>query len=354
MARRLVVILLSALCALPHRGADIRSRPVLIAHRGASAYAPEHTLEAYALAIRQGADYVEQDLQLTKDGVLICSHDAELSRTTNVAAVYPHAATLRDVEKTGIPKRGWYVVDLTLAEIKRLDAGSWFNRANPFAASKNYAGLKVPTLEEAMTLIGARARLYLEMKHVPFYESMGEDMVGALVSFLKSRGQPSVRKSARTGSADLPGLFIQAFSKASLLRLREIAPQYSRVQLLPMEDPDRGIDTRLVTERLAREIAEYAHGVGPAKEMLRSASDVSVFHRSGLKVHPYTFRGSTTASRREPLTKLEANGKSLQQNIVDEIRDLVEFDIDGGFTDYPDLWNEAVAGNRRSVPNSQP
>jgi glycerophosphoryl diester phosphodiesterase len=350
---RLVGILLLVLCALPHLAADIRSRPVLIAHRGASAYAPEHTLEAYALAIRQGADYVEQDLQLTKDGVLICSHDADLSRTTNVAAVYPDSATLRDVERTGIPKQGWYAVDLTLAQIKRLDAGSWFNRANPFAASKNHAGLKVPTLEEAMAFIGPHSKLYIEMKHVPFYDSVGKDMVGALASFLKSRDKSSVAGSARRLTG-LPPILIQSFSKASLLRLREIAPQYPRVQLLPMEEPDRRIDTMLVTERLAREIAEYAYGVGPAKEMLKSASDVSAFHRVGLKVHPYTFRGSTAASKREALNKVEANGKSLQENIVEEIRHLVEFGIDGGFTDYPDLWNEAVAGNKRPAPSSQP
>jgi glycerophosphoryl diester phosphodiesterase len=94
--------------------------------------------------------------------------------------------------------------------------------------------------------------------------------------------------------------------------------------------------------------------VGPAKEMLTSLSDVSAFHRTGLKVHPYTFRGSTVASKREALSTVEANGKSLGQNIVEEIRHLVEFGIDGGFTDYPDLWNEAVGGNKRSAPSSQP
>jgi len=348
-----MAILLLVLCALPHQAVNIRSRPVLIAHRGASAYAPEHTLEAYALAIRQGADYVEQDLQSTKDGVLICFHDADLSRTTNAAAVYPNSATLRDVEKTGIPKQGWYVVDFTLAEIKRLDAGSWFNRANPFAASKTYTGLKIPTLEEAIALIGPRARLYIEMKHVAFYDSVGKDMVGALASVLKSLDKSSVAGSAGR-STGLPPILIQSFSKASLLRLRAVAPQYPRIQLLPMEEPDRRIDTMLVTEKLAREIAEYAYGVGPAKEMLTSPSDVGAFHHTGLKVHPYTFRGSTVASKREALSTVEANGKSLGQNIVEEIRHLVEFGIDGGFTDYPDLWNEAVGGNKRSAPSSQP
>ena len=101
------------------------NKPLLIAHRGASGYAPEHTAAAYKLAIEQGADFVEQDLQVTKDGVLICLHDPDLARTTNVAEVFPDRAMIRDPEETGKPKRGWYTVDFSLAEIKSLDAGSW-------------------------------------------------------------------------------------------------------------------------------------------------------------------------------------------------------------------------------------
>src|SRR5687767_11566399 len=97
----------------------------LVAHRGASAYAPEHTLEAYRLAIEQGADYVEQDLAVTKDGVLVCIHDLTLERTTNVEDVFP---TRFAEDKTGAaPVKRWLVGDFTLAEIKKLDAGSWFN-----------------------------------------------------------------------------------------------------------------------------------------------------------------------------------------------------------------------------------
>src|SRR5437870_251661 len=84
-----------------------RSKPVLIAHRGASGYAPEHTFAAYKLAIEQGADFVEQDLQVTKDGVLICLHDHDLGRTTNVADVFPDRSTIRDAEATGTPTLGW-------------------------------------------------------------------------------------------------------------------------------------------------------------------------------------------------------------------------------------------------------
>ena len=173
-----------------------RSKPILIAHRGASAHAPEHTQAAYELAIKQGADYVEQDLQMTKDGVLICSHDAELSRTTNVEEVFPERSVVRNADAKG-PKKGWYAVDFTLAEIKRLDAGSWFNQVNPFAARKEYAGLQVPTLEEAIRIVGSRARLYVEMKYVPFYESMGKDMVGALAKVLKAHRLESSAMAGR-------------------------------------------------------------------------------------------------------------------------------------------------------------
>ena len=317
------------------------SKPILIAHRGASAYAPEHTEAAYELAIKQGADYVEQDLQMTKDGVLICSHDAELSRTTNIEEVFPNRAVVRNADAKG-PRKGWYAIDFTLAEIKRLDAGSWFNQANPFAARKEYAGLTVPTLEEATRIIGNRARLYIEMKYVPFYESMGKDMIGALVKALKSSqlgpaGEGSVNKEA------LPPAFIQSFSKASLLKLKGLAPKYPRIQLLPMEDPGREKETAKVTEQLAREVAAYAQGAGPAKEMLQTADDVNTFHQAGLKIHPFTFRGSTTASARRPLTEIEKNGKNLRDNLLDEMRRYQQMGIDGGFTDYPDLWKETTS-----------
>jgi glycerophosphoryl diester phosphodiesterase len=318
-----------------------RSKPILIAHRGASAYAPEHTQAAYELAIKQGADYVEQDLQMTRDGVLICSHDAELSRTTNVEEVFPDRAIVRNADAKG-PKKGWYAVDFTLAEIKRLDAGSWFNQANPFAARKEYAGLTVPTLEEAAGIIGNRARLYVEMKYVPFYESMGKDMVSVLAKSLKSHRLETVAREGNSTDG-LPPVFVQSFSKASLLKLKELAPTYPRIQLLPMEDPGREKQTAKVTQELSREVAAYAQGAGPDKAMLRTEDDVNTFHRAGLKIHPFTFRGSTTASARRPLTEIEKNGKSLRDNVLDEMQRYQQMGIDGGFTDYPDLWKEAVS-----------
>src|SRR5438128_450485 len=151
-----LLLLLPAPATTMSRDDSQKRKPLLIAHRGASGYAPEHTLAAYRMAIEQGADFVEQDLQITKDGVLICMHDPELSRTTNVAEVFPDRATIRDPEETGKPHRGYFVVDFTLAEIKRLDAGAWFNRVNAFATRPEFVGQRVPTLVETMDFVGTR------------------------------------------------------------------------------------------------------------------------------------------------------------------------------------------------------
>lgn len=310
-------------------------KPLLIAHRGASGYAPEHTLAGYQLAIEQGADFVEQDLQVTKDGVLICLHDPDLERTTNVAEVFPDRATLRDPLETGTPKRAWYTIDFTLAEIKRLDAGSWFNRANPFAAKPAYAGQRVPTMEETIKLVGNRAGLYIELKHFTFYRALGFDPAEKLGAVLKAHGFDRPAQRDR--------IFIQSFYKEGLLRMKEVAPGYARIQLLPMETAGREKDTATVTPKLAAEIAAYAKGVGPSKSLFKSADDVATFHKAGLLIHPYTFRGSTSANARRPLDEAQPNGSTVRANIIADIQRYIGYGIDGGFTDYPELWKEACA-----------
>jgi glycerophosphoryl diester phosphodiesterase len=347
--RRLSICLLAmsvsfGAAAPPHgttRQTHSKSKPLLIAHRGASGYAPEHTFEAYRIAMEQGADFVEQDLQVTKDGVLICLHDPDLARTTNVAEVFPDRAMIRDPEETGTPKRGWYTVDFTLAEIKRLDAGSWFNRANPFAASSSYVGQRVPTMEETIKFVGNRAGLYIELKHFPFYKSLGFDTAEILAAVLKAHGFDRAAQHHR--------IFIQSFYKEALLRMRELAPGYPRVQLLPMETAGREKDTAIVTTQLAEEIAAYAKGAGPSKNLLKSADDVATFHKAGLVIHPYTFRGTTTANARRPLDEMQPNGATVKQNIVADIQRYISYGIDGGFTDYPALWKEALTA-RDSKP----
>src|SRR4029079_10591714 len=151
------------LALLPGAKAAPPAGKVLIAHRGASAHAAGHTLEAYRLAIAQGADYVEQDLQITKDGVLVCLHDLTLERTTNVAVVFPERFVTE--QNNGREVKHWYVSDFTLSEIKRLDAGSWFDR--------KFRGARVPTFQEAIDLIRGKAGLYPETKEPEVYGRRG-------------------------------------------------------------------------------------------------------------------------------------------------------------------------------------
>jgi glycerophosphoryl diester phosphodiesterase len=342
-SRALSPALLMAVCVaavtLAGTGQAARDRkPLLIAHRGASGYAPEHTLVAYRLAVEQGADFVEQDLQVTKDGALICLHDPDLARTTNAEELFPDRATLRDTEGRGEMKRGWYAVDFTLAEIKRLDAGSWFNQANPFASSTAYVNERVPTLGEAMKVIADRAGLYIELKNYEFYKSLGYDAAALLASALDAGGYAAPARRAR--------VFIQSFYKSCLLRVRELAPHYRLVQLLPMEDAGRK-DSNRITRELAREIAAYASGAGPSKSMIGGASDVEALQSAGLLVHPYTFRGPTTAVTRRALDR------ALSQAVISEIRRFLELGIDGGFTDYPALWKDASAAIRKQQPRAK-
>ena len=147
------VVLLLAVATLRVAGAQPPGmKKQLVAHRGASAYAPEHTLAAYKLALEMGADFVEQDLAVTKDGILICLHDASLERTTNVEEVFPDRAVTISLE--GKTRKAWVANDFTLAEIKRLDAGSWFDR--------KFTGERVPTFDEAVALIRGKAGLFPE------------------------------------------------------------------------------------------------------------------------------------------------------------------------------------------------
>jgi glycerophosphoryl diester phosphodiesterase len=190
-------------------------------------------------------------------------------------------------------------------------------------------------MEETIKLVGNRAGLYIELKHFPFYKSLGFDAAEKLAAVLKTHGfdQPAQRDR----------IFIQSFYKEGLLRMRELAPGYARVQLLPMETAGREKDTATVTPKLAAEIAAYAKGVGPSKSLLKSAGDVATFHKAGLLIHPYTFRGSTSANARRPLDEAQPNGSTVRANIIADIQRYIGYGIDGGFTDYPELWKEASA-----------
>ncbi len=246
-------------------------KKTLIAHRGASGYAPEHTLEAYRLAIEQGAHYVEQDLQITKEGVLVCLHDLSLERTTNVQEIFPDR--YRDIEIGVVTERSWIAADFTVEEIKQLDAGSWFD--------EKFAGAQIPTWQEAIQEIRGKAGLFPEIKIPDLYRIHGFDMEQAVVDELKRNGLDA------PGADSSTPVVIQSFSAESLRRMAgEHQNRLPRVLLL-----GEGDQTWLSPQELHR-VEEFA-GIGPHKNLLRVKPDlVEWAHKAGLSVTAYTFRSS--------------------------------------------------------------
>jgi glycerophosphoryl diester phosphodiesterase len=236
-------------------------RKTLVAHRGASAYAPEHTLEAYRLALEQGADYVEQDLQITKDGVLVCLHDLTLERTTNVEEVFPDRFKLED------GKKRWHVSDFTLQEIKQLDAGAWF--------AAKFAGAKVPTWQEAMDLVRGKAGLYPETKGPEVYGSRGFEMEKLVLAQLRKNKLPDAKTP----------VLIQSFSPASLRKMKvELKTKVPLVLLI-----DHQMGAAWLTADGLKKAKQFSIGIGPAKGLVDGKPElVKLAHDTGLSVTPYT------------------------------------------------------------------
>ncbi|HPO16039.1 MAG TPA: glycerophosphodiester phosphodiesterase family protein [Candidatus Hydrogenedentes bacterium] len=235
----------------------------VIAHRGASYLAPEETMPAFMLARDLGADYLELDVQRTKDHVLVALHDDTLERTTNVAQLFPVRA--KDNIET-----------FTLSEVKQLDAGSWFNAKYPERARPAFAGVKILTIEEIIVLAESGERkpsLCIEMKS-PAHHSGYED---ELVDLLKRKGWLTVFPKS-----GISKVFFQSFSKASLLRLKELAPDVPRVYLIDKDMADKEGWTKLVAE--ARDMAT---GIGPVGN-IAWPWNVRKAHAAGLVVYPYT------------------------------------------------------------------
>jgi glycerophosphoryl diester phosphodiesterase len=291
------MVMASALTVTSLQPADKK----LVAHRGASAYAPEHTLAAYRLALEQKADYVEQDLAVTKDGALVCIHDLTLERTTNVEELFPD----RFVEdKTGPkPGRRWLVGDFTLAEIRRLDAGSWFD--------PKFRDARVPTFQEAVDLIKGKAGLYPELKDPAFYRARGVKPEALLAEALRKNGLLSDPKTP---------VIIQSFDDTTIKLLARDLPEVPRVILIEPRDA-----ARLDSPEKIREIATWATGLGPNKLIVeKQPAVVKWAHAAGLTVTPWTFRSSNTgayANVREEMTKF-----------------LYEYGADALFTDNPDQF----------------
>jgi glycerophosphoryl diester phosphodiesterase len=289
---------------------------LVIAHRGASGYLPEHTLEAYAMGYAQGADYVEPDLVRTRDGAFICLHDVHLDRTTDVATVFP--------DRKRADGR-WYAADFTLEEIRRLRAHERLENRFPPGAAR----FAVPTFEEAIELVaglnrttGRRVGIYPELKAPRWHRDHGLAMEEAFLALLDRH---------RVG-AELP-VFVQSFEPEPLEELRRLGS--TRPQILLLDDPEES-PPRLDDAALDA-IARIADGIGPAKTLIeRDPTLVERAHRRGLLVHPYTFRADDVPPR---FASFEAELATFYG----------ELGVDGLFTDFPDrarAWLDRAAAAR--------
>lgn len=280
-----------------------QTRKIVIAHRGASAYAPEHTIAAYRLAVEQGADFVEQDLQISKDGVLVCLHDLTLERTTNVEDVFP---TRSVAGPNGHPS--WNVSDFTLQELKTLDAGSWFDR--------KFKGERIPTFQEAIDLVRGKAGLYPETKGPAVYGSRGFDMETLLLNQLRSNTLD--RRGANPGTP----VIIQSFSAESLQKIRQAGSTLLLTFLVSDLDQERG---RWLTDAGLKHVRRFADGLGPAKALLLADPTLAArAHGAGLTVTPYTFRSGGVPP-----------GKTVKEEMSDF---LYRIGVDALFTDNPDQF----------------
>ncbi|MEP9384123.1 glycerophosphodiester phosphodiesterase family protein [Nocardioides cheoyonin] len=265
-------------------------RPLVIGHRGAPGYLPEHSLESYRLALRQGADALETDVVMSKDGVLVLRHENELSRTTDVAN-RPEFADRRTTRIVGGKKlTGWFTEDFTYEEIYSLGAPTETD--------------KVITLDTLLLLVaeesarrGSRIGLHVEVKHPSYFAEHGLPMIHPVLETLRDHG------------VDHPGsrVWIQSFDDDFV---RRISP-FTELPLVQLMDPKWGrVDCHA--------IAAYADAIGPKKSMVRKKGQpatglVEAAHQAGLKVFVWTLR----AGRDQALRLYEAG-------------------VDGVFTDYPD------------------
>jgi glycerophosphoryl diester phosphodiesterase len=297
----LLVLLVAASSPITAQGGARPGPRQLIAHRGASGYAPEHTFASYQLALDQKADFVEPDLAISKDGVLICLHDDTLERTTNVEEVYPDRYSRESTGRGGA--RQWIANDFTVAEIKQLDAGTW--------RDPKFAGARVPTWEEMVALVRGKAGVYPELKSPPLYTTRGVDMEQIFVASVKKLGLDSAQSLRSTP------VIIQSFDEASVRRVAADLPTIPRV-FLTSSEADLS-DARL------RELATFASGIAPEKRLIEAHPDmVARAHALGLTVTSWTF---------------SATEKTKYGTVKDEMAQyLYTWGVDALFTNNPDQF----------------
>jgi len=366
VATILTLVLIAAVVATSLAGGDgtrltfrpaAEGEPLVIAHRGASGYRPEHTLAAYELGARMGADFVEPDLVSTKDGVLVARHENEISGTTDVASRPEFAGrrTTKVIDGTSIT--GWFTEDFTLAELKRLRA----KERIPQLRQRNtiYDGrYEIPTFEEVIRLTRRLSReldreigIYPETKHPTYFRSLGLSLEDPLVDVLRANGLDRRRSK----------VFVQSFETRNLRVLnRRIDTKLVQLLDAPTGRPydfvvegDSRTYADLATRAGLRRISRYADGVGPSKIYIvpRDASGASQAptsfvddaHDADLLVHPYTFRNENNFLPAELRSSADL---AHYGNALVEYEQFFRLGVDGLFSDNPDTAAEARSARR--------
>jgi len=322
--------------------------PLIIAHRGASGERPEHTRAAYELAIAQGADFIEPDLVLSKDGVLVCRHENEISGTTDVAARAEFAArrTMKVVD--GVETEGWFAEDFTLAELKTLRCRERLPELRP--RNTAYDGWE-PILTFAEVLAIAReggVGIYPELKHPSFLREQGLDPLPAFIAEVHRAG----------GQAIADRMFVQCFETGPLVALAQMSSiRWRCVQLIaaeggPWDRPD--LNGLMTTEEGLRGVAAYAQGIGVEKTLIlpRDSAGASTAptdliaraHALGLAVHAWTFRAENNFLPIEWRRGDAGASNYLAQHgdLNTEIHAFLAAGVDGVFSDFPLIAAEAA------------
>jgi glycerophosphoryl diester phosphodiesterase len=337
----------SALAALPagaaapdfHQG--FKKRPLIIGHRGASGERPESTLASFRLAIAEGADFIEPDLVLTKDGHFVVRHENEISQTTDVALRPEFASRLSTRQIQGQGVSGWFTEDFTLEELKTLRCRERLPKLRPESAK--FDGQEtIPTYQEVIDLAKSEsARLkrtigtYPEMKHASYFASLGLPMEGRLADILKKNG---------LDGPNAP-VFIQCFDVLPLKTIMTLC-KAPRIQLAEPNGGPTDVTLRykdMVSPSGLTAIAAYANGVGPEWSMVRPTVDgalgsatplVGDAHAAGLAVHPWTVRAENIFLP----PKLRIGTDPMVHGNVDLLYHVLYADgVDGLFSDFPGL-----------------
>jgi glycerophosphoryl diester phosphodiesterase len=294
----------------------------VIAHRGASGHRPEHTLEAYRVAVEMGADFIEPDLVSTKDGVLIARHENEISGTTDVADRFPDRKQTKSID--GYTLTGWFTEDFTLAEIKTLRA----RERLPFRSHAYDGRFEIPTFDEVIALAqqlgAARGRpvgVYPETKHPTYFRGIALPLEEPLLASLEKKGW---------NTRDAP-VFIQSFEQGNLRELRK----KTKVRLVQLTSTPA-----LLTDAALKDIASYADGLGPEKRLVipvnpdgslgKPTDVIARAHALGLVVHVWTLR-----------PEKEFLPAAYKGDAIAEFEAFRKLGADGIFTDVPDVGVKA-------------